>query len=125
MTTIEGQALRSEDNGALACSGLQTELMERTPEKDASAELSTKHGIDAVRFNVFAPPGSPLDRQSVMIFPRRWIKRARINLLAARILFRASGFTYNLESCRSYLTSLAACRISGTDAQLCKTKVLG
>jgi hypothetical protein len=68
MTTIEGQALRSEDNGPLACSGLQTELVERTPEKNASAEPSTRHGIEAVRFSVFAPPGSPLDRQSVIIF---------------------------------------------------------
>jgi hypothetical protein len=68
-TTIVGQALRSEDNGSLACSGLQAESMERTPEKDASAEPSTQHGIEAVRFGVFAPPGSPLDRQSVMIFP--------------------------------------------------------
>jgi hypothetical protein len=69
MTTSEGQALRSEDDGSLACSGLQTELMERTPEKDVSAEPSTPHGIEAVRFSVFAPPGSPLDRESVMIFP--------------------------------------------------------
>jgi hypothetical protein len=69
MTTIEGQAFRSEDNGSLACSGLQTELMERTSEKDASAEPSTKHGIEAVRFSVFAPPGSPLDRQSVVLLP--------------------------------------------------------
>jgi hypothetical protein len=43
MTTIEGQALRSEDNGPLACSGLQTELVERTPEEHASAEPSTRH----------------------------------------------------------------------------------
>jgi hypothetical protein len=68
-TTIEGQALRSEDNGSLACSGLQTDSMERTPEKGASAEPSTQHGIEAAGFGVFAPPGSPLDRQSVMIFP--------------------------------------------------------
>ena len=77
MTTIEGQALRSEDNGPLACSGpstalrtgLQTELVERTPEKDASARPSTKHGIEDVPFCAFAPPGSLLDRQSVVIFP--------------------------------------------------------
>jgi hypothetical protein len=68
MMTIEGKALRSEDNGPVPCSSLQTELVERTPEKDASAEPSTQHGIEAVRFGVFAPPGSPLDRQSVMIF---------------------------------------------------------
>ena len=68
MTTIEGQALRSEDNGPLTCSGLQTELVERTPEKNATAKPSTKHGIEAVRGHVFAPPGSPLDRRSVMIF---------------------------------------------------------
>ena len=77
MTTIEGQALRSEDNGPLACSGpstllrpgLQTELVERTAEKDASAEPSTKYGVEAVHFSAFAPPGSPLDRQSFVIFP--------------------------------------------------------
>ena len=64
MTTIEGQALRSEDNGPPVCSSLQTKLVERTPEKDAIAEPSTKHGIEAVHFCVFAPPGSPLDGQS-------------------------------------------------------------
>ena len=61
--TIEGQAFRSEDNGPVAGSGLQTELVERTPEENANAEPSTKDGIEAVRFGVFAPPGSPLDRQ--------------------------------------------------------------
>jgi len=69
MTAIEGQARRSEDNGPLACSGLQTELMERTPEGEASAEPSPQHGVVAVHFCVFAPPGSPLDRQSAMIIP--------------------------------------------------------
>jgi hypothetical protein len=68
MTTIEGQVLRSEDNGPLASSVLQTELVERTPEKNASAEPSTRHGIEAVHFSAFAPPGLPLDRQSVIIF---------------------------------------------------------
>jgi hypothetical protein len=43
-------------------SGLQTEFMERTPAKDASAEPSTKDGIEAVRFCAFTPAGSPLDR---------------------------------------------------------------
>jgi hypothetical protein len=30
-------------------SGLQTEVLKRTPEKKASAEPSTKHGIEPVR----------------------------------------------------------------------------
>jgi hypothetical protein len=62
MTTIEEQALRSEGNGSVPWSGLQTELMERTPEKDVSGEPSTKHGIEAVHFYAFAPPSLPLDR---------------------------------------------------------------
>jgi hypothetical protein len=77
MTTIEGQALQCEDNGSLAWSGLQTEFVERPPEKHASAELSTQHGIEAVRFGVFAPPGSPLDRQTVMILPLTMNNAAR------------------------------------------------
>jgi hypothetical protein len=45
MTAIAGRALRSEDNGPVVCSGLQTGLVERTPEKQASAEPSTKQGV--------------------------------------------------------------------------------
>ena len=68
MTATAGRALRS-DNGPVVCSGLQTELVERTPEKQASAEPSTKQGVEAVRFCFFAPPGSPRDRQSVRRAP--------------------------------------------------------
>jgi hypothetical protein len=51
-------------------SGLQTEFVERTPEKKLSAEPSAKHGIEPVRLRVlFALPGSPFDRHSVMTFP--------------------------------------------------------
>ena len=42
---IERQAFRNDGNGPLACSGLQTELVERTPEKDASTEPSTKQAL--------------------------------------------------------------------------------
>jgi hypothetical protein len=54
VTSIEGRALRSEGNGSPAWSGLQTALVERTPEKSASAEASTQHGIEAVHFYAFA-----------------------------------------------------------------------
>ncbi len=34
----------------MAWSGPQTEFLQRTPEKKASAEPSTEHGIEPVRF---------------------------------------------------------------------------
>src|SRR5438093_56089 len=37
--------------------------------KNASAEPSTKDGIEAVRLCAFTPPGSSLDRHSVVVFP--------------------------------------------------------
>jgi len=42
VTAIEGQALQSEGNGPVPWSGLQTELLERTPEKNASGEPSPR-----------------------------------------------------------------------------------
>jgi hypothetical protein len=55
-------------------SGLQTEFMERTPAKDASAEPSTKDGIEAVRFCAFTPAGSPLDRlQGRVLSSHHWV----------------------------------------------------
>jgi hypothetical protein len=69
-TAIDGRALRTEGNGSVPWSGLQTELVERTPEKKASAEPSTKDVIEAVRLCAFAPPGSPIDRHTVIAFPR-------------------------------------------------------
>ena len=44
-------------NGSVPWSSLQSELLERTPEKKASAELSTKHRIEAVRLcaSLFEP----------------------------------------------------------------------
>jgi hypothetical protein len=69
VTAIEGQAFRSEGNGPLPWSSLQTELAKRTPGKNFTVEPSAKQGIEAVRLGAFAPPGSPLDRQTVMIFP--------------------------------------------------------
>jgi hypothetical protein len=35
--------------------------------KNVSAEPSTKNGVEAVRFCAFSPPGSPLDRHSVVV----------------------------------------------------------
>ena len=57
MPSIEGRALRSEGNGPVPWSGLQTEFLERTPGKNARAEPSTKEDIEAVRFCAFSPPG--------------------------------------------------------------------
>ena len=37
--------------------------------KNAGAEPSTKDGIEAVRLCAFTPPGSSLDRHSVVVFP--------------------------------------------------------
>ena len=37
--------------------------------KNTSAEPSTKDGIEAVRLRAFTPPGSSLDRHSVVVFP--------------------------------------------------------
>jgi hypothetical protein len=54
--------------GLFPWSGLQTEFVERTPGKNASVEPSTKDRIEAVRLCAFAPPGSPLDRRSVIVF---------------------------------------------------------
>ena len=42
--------------------------MERTSGKNASGKPSTKDGIEAVRLCAFTPPGSPLDRHSVVVF---------------------------------------------------------
>lgn len=46
VTAIEGRALQSEGNGPVPWSGLQTELRERIPGRNASAEVSTKDGIN-------------------------------------------------------------------------------
>ncbi len=39
-------------NGSVPWTSLQTDFLERTPEKKASAEASTKESIEAVRFGV-------------------------------------------------------------------------
>jgi len=49
MKAIERRALQSEAMGLCPWSGLQTECLERTPEKRAGVEPSTKHGIEPVR----------------------------------------------------------------------------
>jgi len=69
VTAIEGRALQSEGNEPVPWSGLQTELLERMPGKNVSAEPSTKDGIEAVRLCAFTPPGSSLDRHNVKVFP--------------------------------------------------------
>ena len=46
---------------------MQTELVARAPEKEPNTETSAKHGVETVHSWVFAHPGSPLDRQSVLI----------------------------------------------------------
>jgi hypothetical protein len=67
VTAIEGRALQS--NGPVSWSGLQTEFVEQTPGKNASAQSSTKGGIEAVRLCAFSPPGLPLDRHNVEVLP--------------------------------------------------------
>ena len=67
VTAIEGRALQSEGNDPVPWSGLQTELLERMPGKNASAEPSTKDGIEVVRplrpgsgqARAFTPPAHP------------------------------------------------------------------
>ena len=49
---LEERALRREGNGSVPGSGLQTELVERTRGKNASAEASTK---DALKLFVSVP----------------------------------------------------------------------
>jgi hypothetical protein len=70
VTSIEEQALQSEGNGPVPWNGLQIEFLERTPGKNSSAELSPKDGVEAVGSYAFSLPGSPLDRESVVVFPR-------------------------------------------------------
>src|SRR5437667_1359719 len=69
VTAIEGRVLQSEGNEPVPWSGLQTELLQRMPGKNASAEPSTRDGIEAVRLCAFTPPGSSLDRHSVVVSP--------------------------------------------------------
>jgi NMT1-like family len=68
VTAIEERALRSEGNGPLPRSGLQTEFVERTLGKNASADSSTKDGIEVFRLCAFTPPDSLLDRHRVVVF---------------------------------------------------------
>ena len=69
VTAIEGRALRNEDKGPVPWIGLRDQVVERTPGKSASRGSSTKDFIEAVRLDVFTPPGSPFDRHSVVVFP--------------------------------------------------------
>ena len=69
VTAIEGRALQSEGNEPVPWSGLQTELLQRMPGKKCERRPSTKDGIEAVRLCAFTPPGSSLDRHSVVVFP--------------------------------------------------------
>jgi hypothetical protein len=45
-----------------------TQFIEQTPGKIAIRESSIKDFIEAVRPNVFTPPGSPFDRHSIVVF---------------------------------------------------------
>jgi hypothetical protein len=65
-TSIKRQALQSECNGPVACSGLQSSVLQRTPRKITSPGASTLDGIEIVRFRAFAPPGSPLDQYTLL-----------------------------------------------------------
>ena len=70
MTANEERALRSDGNGPVPWSNLQTEFVERTPGKTASADSSTKDSIEAVRLCAFSPPGfvvSSAERQLGLI----------------------------------------------------------
>jgi hypothetical protein len=51
---IDGRTFQSEYNELLACSGLQSTVLQRTPGKIASSGPSTS-GIEIVRFCAFAP----------------------------------------------------------------------
>jgi hypothetical protein len=53
----------------VAWSGLQTAFLERAPETKASADPSTKNGIEPVRLGASLFRARPLDRHSVMLFP--------------------------------------------------------
>jgi hypothetical protein len=61
-TPIKRQALWSEDNGPLACSGLQSPVAAADSQKNITPGPSTIKDMEMVCFCAFAPPGSPLDR---------------------------------------------------------------
>jgi hypothetical protein len=68
MVRIEGQALQSENNGPLACSGAQIEFVKPTPKKPANTAPGTKHRIETFDSCVFAPPGLPSIQDRFMAF---------------------------------------------------------
>ena len=69
-TAIKRQTLRSENNGPVPCSGLQSPVLQRISGENCHPEASTLDGIEIVRFCVFAPPGSPLDRYTNNLYWR-------------------------------------------------------
>ena len=69
MTAIERRALRNEDKQACALERFASTVVKRTPGKIVSKESSTRDVIEAVRLGVFTPPGSRVDRHSVLVFP--------------------------------------------------------
>jgi hypothetical protein len=66
---IEGRALRNEDKWACALERLHNTVYGADAWEIASRESSIKDFIEAVRPNVFTPPGSPFDRHSIVVFP--------------------------------------------------------
>jgi hypothetical protein len=70
VTAIDGQAFRTECNKPVTWSALQADFVERTPVKNTSGEPSTENAIEAVRLCAFDPPGSPVNRCRVIVFPR-------------------------------------------------------
>jgi hypothetical protein len=46
----------------VACSGLQSPVLQRTSRKITSPGASTLDSIEIARFCAFAPPGLPLDQ---------------------------------------------------------------
>jgi hypothetical protein len=75
-------------------SSLRAEFAERTPEKNASAEPGTKHGIEAARLHASpfqALPSTDTESQS---FP--WSRMMRVSVLCVIVRHVARGMLYFL-----------------------------
>ena len=69
MTVIEARALRIEGNVPVPCSSLQAEVLERKVGEKCERHADTINGLETLRLCAFAPPGSPIERRSVVILP--------------------------------------------------------
>jgi hypothetical protein len=67
VTVIEGWALRSKDKWAGALGRPVNSVGGANGWKKCDRASGTKDGIEAVRLGVFTPPGSPFDRDSVVV----------------------------------------------------------